>query len=225
MGMNVLFTTLPLMPNNNKTFAFFVSYRHAKGSTAADKFTRTFVAHLKTQVELYLPGVEVFFDKERMRAGNDMNTLAYSLCRSAAMVMIYNPLYFDLNHTWCAREYKAMLELEKKRMGIVSKQDRFIIPVIFRGGDCMPKEISDSIFCEDFDHIVADSQFKKIECQERIKAIADEICQRYMALRDAGVFAPDNCGCGQFSFPSDEEIMPWLQQVASSKTPPQMPGH
>lgn len=211
------------MPNQ-QTFAFFVSYRHTKGKNA-DKFTRAFVEQLKKQVELYLPSVEVFFDKERLDAGDDLNKLAHSLCRSAAMVMIYNPLYFDLNHTWCAREYKGMQALEKTRSAHPGCQDRYIIPVILRGADSLPKEIKDCIFCEDFEHVVTEKQFENTECQQRIKALAKVIYDRYLALNNAGVFNTEACQCSTFSLPEDADINTWLQQVAPLKNQPRMPGH
>lgn len=214
------------MPTKDTPYAFFVSYRHT-GNCEADKFICAFVRHLKAQVALYLPSIPVFFDVERMGAGDDLSKLARSLCRSAAMVLIYDPLYFDVNHPYCAREFQAMLTLEHGRSDRVGGQDGAIIPVIFREGNCLPEEIKNCGIHTNFDHIVAVNQFNNSQCQERIKKIAKKIYQRYEVLHNAGIFSSDNCACGQFEFlpEYDADFSQWLQRVATLKNPPLMPGH
>ena len=89
----------------------FISYRHGHG-----ELTERILTDLSTALsnELGLLRNEgVFVDRERLQGGMFYNeALARALCESACMVMIFTPTYFDTAHTFCAREYKAMEELE-----------------------------------------------------------------------------------------------------------------
>ena len=62
------------------------------------------------------------------------------------MVMIYTPTYFDKDRTYCAREYKAMENLETQRLEMLGYQRNFqhglIIPVVYRGVDIFPAYVS-----------------------------------------------------------------------------------
>jgi hypothetical protein len=53
------------------------------------------------------------------------------------MVLLFSPYYFDMQSMYCAREYKAMLELEAKRLKLLpqgfGKRKGLIIPVVMRG--------------------------------------------------------------------------------------------
>ena len=141
------------------------------------------------------------------------------------MVMFFSPLHFDVRHPYCALEYRAMLRLEEQRLGatVVDLRNKgLIFPVVFRGLDCLPSEIIGTRQYENFDHIVCESDFKKRDCQARIKELANQIYLRYVALSNAGVF--DNMNCHQFRFPDKVEISGWLTQVSQIRSFG-MPGH
>ena len=63
------------------------------------------------------------------------------LCKSACMILIYTPLYFDTEHIYCARELKAMQESGSTaplRL-IGDKGKGLIIPIVLRGEKTLPK--------------------------------------------------------------------------------------
>src|SRR6516162_4199307 len=171
--------------------ACFISYRHTDDPDA-HAFVKAFVRQLRKQLKWWLPNAPVFFDEEGLKVGDQYNEeLAYQLCRSACMVMFFSPLHFDVLHPYCALEYHAMLELEKRRIGpaIVDLNNKgLIFPVVFRGVDCLPAEISCSRGYENFDYIVVESDFEQRECQKRLMEMASQIYLRYKALSNADAF-------------------------------------
>ncbi|MBI3302336.1 MAG: hypothetical protein HYZ72_09725 [Deltaproteobacteria bacterium] len=44
-----------------------------------------------------------------------------ALCESVCMIVVFTPTYFSGTHFYCVREYKAMVELEKRRLGSLLK--------------------------------------------------------------------------------------------------------
>jgi hypothetical protein len=121
--------------------ACFISYRHGLEPGTQD-FYEAFRQELAHQVDFYLPGMPVYLDTERLRGGDFYNSdLARALCSSVCMVSLYIPTYFDLQHTYTAREYRAMVDLEQQRLPLIPAVDwkGLIIPIILRGSP--PEEI------------------------------------------------------------------------------------
>ena len=120
-----------------------------------------------------------------------------------------------------------MLEIEQRRLaqGIDDLQNKgLIFPVVFRGLDCLPHEIKSARQYENFDHIVAESDFRRRSCQERLKVLAEEIWKCYRTLHNAGIFTSDDCA--KFCFPDKATIEPWLNTVAQLRGQGySMPGH
>jgi hypothetical protein len=204
--------------------ACFISYRHT-GDPEADKFVQAFYAQLKKQIAIYMPGVPIFFDEKGLKVGDKFNEeLAFQLCRSACMVLIYSPLYFDHNYPYCALEYQAMLDLEKRRLNSVTEDLRnkgLIFPVVIRGLEDLPNEIKSQRQFEKFDHIVHESQFEELECLKCLNALAQEIWKCYRELHNANVF---QCDCSKFCLPDKSSITEWLETVAPLRRC-KMPGH
>src|SRR5437899_821033 len=122
----------------------FVSYRRMDDEDA-DAFVRAFVKQLRKQVKLYLPNNPLFFDEQGLAPGDLLAKLGPELCWSASMVIFFLPLHFDIDHPWCALEYKAMLLLEQERLARLDatlRNQGLIFPVIFRGRDLVPDELS-----------------------------------------------------------------------------------
>jgi hypothetical protein len=209
----------------NDINACFISYRHTDDPDA-HAFVKAFVRQLRKQLKWYLPNAPVFFDEEGLKVGDQFNEeLAFQLCRSACMVMFFSPLHFDVLHYYCALEYQAMLRLEEQRLGAAVADLRnkgLIFPVVFRGLECLPCEISNSRNYENFDHIVVESDFENRDCQQRLMEIAKQIFHRYRALSNARVF--DAIDCQQFRFPDKVVIHDWLLQVCQIRSF-YMPGH
>jgi hypothetical protein len=207
---------VPAMSNVN---ACFVSYRHTDDPDA-HAFVTAFVRQLKKQLKWMLPNSQIYFDEKALKVGDQYNQeLAFQLCRSACMVMFFSPLHFDVQHPYCALEYQAMLDLERQRLGAAEADLRnkgLIFPVVFRGPDCLPPEITGSRHYENFDNVVCESDFEQRECQARIKDMANQIYRRYVALSNAGVF--DRANCNQFRFPDKTAIGNWLAQVSQIRS-------
>jgi hypothetical protein len=195
--------------------ACFVSYRHTDDADA-HAFVKAFVRQLRKQLMWWLPHAPVYFDEEGLKIGDRFSDeLAFQLCSSACMVMFFSPLHFDVRYPYCALEYHAMLDLERRRLrlGAADLRNRgLIFPVIFRGVECLPAEISDSRQFENFDYVIVESDFELRESQQRLKGLAHGIFQRYQALNNAGVF--DSAECNQFRFPERAAIQGWLNSVS-----------
>ena len=208
----------------NHINACFISYRHT--DAASHQFVQAFVKQLEKQLHLWLPNANVFFDKDGLQVGDLFNEkLADELCRSACMVMFFLPLHFDCNHPYCAMEYKAMLELEKNRLGQSVDDLRnkgLIFPVVYRGADYLPAEIKDHRQYEDFQHLIVEADFERPDCHARLMKLSEAIFNRYTALTKSGVIKSDECKL--FRFPSKDEIKDWLEEVSPIQTFT-MPGH
>jgi TIR domain len=204
--------------------ACFISYRHTDKD--AQQFVKAFVRRLKKQLNLWLPNARVYFDEEGLKVG-DMykEELAFELCRSACMVMFFVPLHFDVNHPYCALEYKAMLELEGQRLGqgVADLQNKgLIFPVVYRGLEDLPREIKDCRNYLNFEHLILESDFKKRDCHAELMKLSKQIYDRYRSLTNAGLVQP--APCKQFRFPELGTIKDWLEGVAPVRAFT-MPGH
>lgn len=210
---------------SDKINACFISYRHT-GVPDAHKYVQSFYDILKTQLALFLPNPSIYFDENGLKVGDLYNDeLAYELCQSTSMVMLFSPSHFDPKHPYCAQEYHAMRNLEESRLKALEREQQnsgLIFPIVIRGWDYLPKEIVDNRQCENFQHIIRPSDFKKVESLKKIMILCDLIEKRYSACINAGVFT--NCDCKKFRFPNKEEIMPWLEKNSHLQYPPNMPG-
>ncbi len=118
-------------------YSCFVSYRHSSD----DIVTRLQTA-LETEIPKWL-NLKIYVDKSRLQGGNFFNgQLARALCESVCWIVIYTPTYFDKSYTYCAREYRAMEYLERRRLQLLNiprnQQTGFIIPIIYRGEVFVP---------------------------------------------------------------------------------------
>lgn len=207
-----------------KINACFISYRNPRDRGASEIVQKFFEA-LETQIDLILQGIPIFYDKSRLSTGDFFNDkMSYHLCRSACMVLIYTPLYFDIEHPYCAREYKTMLDLEQKRLGkgIVGLENTgLIIPVVLRGKDYMPEEIKNNRQYHDFQDVAKKEDFLNAKNTRKICDLASLIADRYLLLCKYRIF--DNVDCDKFKFYEVTDINDWLNDIAYIKC--KMPGH
>ena len=134
------------------------------------------------------------------------------------MVMVYTPSYFDLGKPYCAREYKAMLQLETTRLQALNQPDQrthgLIIPV--------PPEIRDNRLHYDFQSFLLSHRklSKHSKYAPMLRELGAYIAERYYALSalDPGAF-----DCDDFALPSTDSIREWLQGVVPAAAPP-LPG-
>jgi TIR domain len=204
--------------------ACFISYRHLHAPNA-EKIVKAFHEALEGSVAWWLPKRPVYLDERRLRGGDFLDPeLAANLCSSACMVLLFSPYYFDMQSMYCAREYKAMLELEAKRLQLLpqsfGERKGLIIPVVMRGEQYLPAEIAARTPYQ-FDRVLLrPADFETRSVLEQMDAIAHDIYDRYEVFRQAG--ADPSEMCGDFQFPGEEAISAWLSAIVS---PPQgMPG-
>src|SRR6267143_1162323 len=105
------------MPLRNSCF---ISFRHGQ-QPLTQRFVSDLYEGLKAELEALLGReIGIFIDQERLGGGDFFNeAIAEHLCESACLVMVYTPPYFDREHTYCAREYKGMIEIEKTRLQLL----------------------------------------------------------------------------------------------------------
>ena len=172
-------------------YACFISYRHGQ-QEVKERFVKEFHKTLSGELGL-LRKETVCVDWDRLRGGDFYNaSLARAVCESACFIAIYHPTYFDLEHTYCAREYRAMCQLESNRLQLLPTEDRdhgLIVPVILRGEDSIPTEIAAKRHFEDF------SSFMLLDVElsrhpnyaQKIRQIAGYIDARCKSFLKAGV--------------------------------------
>jgi hypothetical protein len=135
------------------------------------------------------------------------------LCKSACMIMLYTPLYFDTEHTYCARELKAMQDLEEERLKFLSdKSAGLIIPVILRGEKRFPEAMRKRKFY-DFTQFLFNSSSDKLreKYAAQISDIATYILERCDSLESVeGSFKHD---CNKYCLPSVEAAQKFVLSV------------
>jgi hypothetical protein len=193
--------------------ASFVSYRHGQ-LEIKQAFIQQFAGGLGAELEL-LRDEKVFVDVERLRGGDFFNeALARAVYDSATMVVVYQPNYFDLDHPYCAREYRAMCGLERERLSLLcdaeERNHSLIIPVILRGEQDVPSDLRDKRQYHDFSTFMLAGRelSRNQEYAPKLKAIARYIDERCRALEAHSV---PFSGADNFQFPTEDEVRLWMQ--------------
>lgn len=199
-------------------YSCFISYRHGP-VPGVQKIYESFWEELAVQVGMYLP-LRVYLDRDRLRGGDFFNReLASALCNSVCMISLFNPYYFDVTHTYPAREYQAMVSLERQRLASMPASARakgLIIPIVMRG--TLPEEITKERQFYEL-NLMTPRDLKKDESREVLGKIAEDIYHRHEEFRQAGW---DPCRyCDGFDFPRDSEIKDWLEGITAP--PPRLP--
>ena len=203
-------------------YSCFISYKHDSVNIARD-----FQDALENEISLLI-NLPVYRDEERLHAGDFFNSaLAQALCQSACMVMIYIPRYFDEASPYCAREFKAMEQLETQRLLALKKggnvnSSGLIIPVVYRGLDILPKKITTNRHFHNFEPYFLGGRTQKNNKKYLIavKDIASYIFQRCLDLSN---LSTDPCGyCNDFEIPSTAKISHWLNTMLPPR--PKFPG-
>ncbi len=198
--------------------ACFISYRHRPGreyqATIEDLRTT-----LQNEIEMWM-NQQVYLDKDRLEGGNFFNqALSQALCQSVSMVVFYIPPYFDADYTYCAREFKAMEQLEAKRLqalGIAGGANGLIIPIVCRGWDAFPAEIKNIRQCYNFEPYYMEKRkiSQHAEGRKKVKQIAKYIFDRFQELKAKDI---EMCReCRNFTMPQENDILPWLNKLLAS---------
>jgi hypothetical protein len=197
----------------------FISYRHTK-EYKGRRYTERIVEDLKAELELRVKE-EVYRDVERLRGAEFYNeALASALCQSVCMVVLYWPTYFDLEHLFCAREFRAMEELERRRLALVPAAEQLnglILILALRGFDQIPAEIKGRRLCKNFEDFTLKPNMRRDPAfQAAVLEIGRYIADRCGVFQDAGVPAT---GCDSFRLPSEEQVRPWVKRFGSGAPP------
>lgn len=202
--------------------ACFLSYRHGtqpKLKRINDEVYTALCSELEPLIKCDVP---VFKDTMRLRAGDYLDeTMARALCESACLIVVYVPIYLDLAHTYCAREFRAMEQLEKKRYEalteVADKARSLIITIAFCDKTHLPAEIigDRSRLFVDFQDFGTDtrSMLKNRKYISKIKEIAEYIYERFTLLNK---LSPDPCGnCAEFELPraDSDEVQKLLEDT------------
>lgn len=205
-------------------YACFVSHR--SGGDAMCKIVEKFRQGLEDQLDLLTRLRTVYVDADRLKGGDYFNkSLAKALCQSCCMILLFDPDYFDLNHDYCAREYHAMLDLEKQRyphLGRNAQDKSLIIPVVIRGENSLPGEIKSNRQYFNFEKTLLEpADFKKRACIKELQKIADVVYHRMRLLKSC-----DCWECADFDFPdsSNQKFKNWLKNLTDEIPSPPMPG-
>jgi hypothetical protein len=164
------------------------------------------------------------FDRDRIRGGALYNPLlAHALCKSACMIVVYTPTYFSRKHLYCAREYRAMENLEQRRLASlqkqVSKEYGLIIPIVLRGEDLLPAAIKVYRQYYTFERFSLTSRrlARNPAFDKEIRAIAEAIHVRWQMFAAMGDDLTSNCD--DFELPTEAEIQPWLDSMTQPISP------
>ena len=217
----------------------FLSYRHrpaAEHAVTIKQFHETLESELQLRLNL-----ESYFDPNRTPSDFVTEALASTLCKSACMVVLYIPLYFDPTYKSCAREYKAMEELEESRMTILGHTDKkkhgLIVPVIYRGYENFPERIKSERTCYNIEPFTLGKRIRNsAKAKAAIGQIAEYICDRYMELQRldepegqkkvAELKAQGKLKvteCSAFRYPEADRISAWLTTLQVAHSPDGLP--
>jgi hypothetical protein len=208
------------MPLKN---ACFISYRHYKGNELVEAMVEGLYKALKNELQIINSKINVYRDDRGGLEGGDKleEKLPTDLCESACLVVAYLPEYFDKEHTWCAREFRAMMELEEKRQKLldeVEKKHGLIIVAVFRGGDNIPESLKKGrLFYVFEDYLLSDPEiYKNPKYTPEIRKMAEYIGKRFNKLNE---IIPDPCDeCTDFKFPEEDAIKQWIDELNGIKS-------
>lgn len=195
-------------------YACFLSYR-VGAEPGVNNLYLTLKRKLAEQVDLYMPGLGVYLDQERLQGGDLYNSeLAHALCHSVCMVVLFSPQYFDVEHTYCAREYQAMVRLEERRLGLSEQEipKGLIVPVIIRG--TLPRAIKEQRHSFSLsEHLLVASDIGRKPIGRVLRDIAELIHQRYVYQKP---IEQKLCNlCPGFELPSSTEVATTIQNYTA----------
>jgi TIR domain len=161
------------------TYSTFISWAHVEGELG-NAFVEGLHTALSQEIELY-DAAPVYLDRQRLRPGYRFEpALASAMCKSATWVLVFTPRY--LKQDFCKRELAAMRALEERRRETLGRhlrrEDGLIIPVILRGRNRFPKDISASQYLDLSRYSLARPQIATNRTYaDKIRDVADYIAR------------------------------------------------
>jgi len=133
------------------------------------------------------------------------------------MIMLYTPLYFDTEHAYCARELKAMQDLEEERLKFLKdKSNGLIISVILRGEKMFPEVMKRGKFY-DFTKFFFNSPSEKLreKYAAQINEIAGYIIERCYSLESVAQQLSHDCD--KYCLPTLEVTRSFVEDVLGKR--------
>jgi hypothetical protein len=211
-------------------YCCFISYSHNEGDLP-DKFIKDLYNTLNGEIGALTREIKICcVDWDRLKGGDYYNKrLSKALCKSACMIMVYTPTYFDKKHTYCAREFKAMEKIESKRLsllGDLSEDHGLIIPIVYRGDKLIHSYIKDKRTYYNFSGYIPGKEGENallthLTYGPQLKEIAEYVYDRYLQLNELWDMSAK---CKNFRFPSEKDAQSWLNRVCIADTRMRFPG-
>jgi len=138
------------------------------------------------------------------------------------MVVLYWPTYFSREHTFCAREFKAMEELEKRRLQLLAdeaeRQNGLIVIIALRDFRLMPGDIKERRLCKDFEAYTLKPNMRRDPGFQRdVIEISRYIADRVRIFQ--GLAVDHFTECDQFRLPNEEQVLPWVTRLIHPAMP------
>jgi len=198
-------------------YSCFISYRRGQG-----ELMRTFTEEIKKALDSYIePYLEEksFIDDRSMQGGDFLDKrLAYALCKSVCMILIFVPKYFSAKHPYCTREFLAMENLEKRRFQMAgippSQQARsFIIPIVYRDPDNILSEVEKKGRRIYYDFSKYSTVEPNVSNNAKYVGFIDEIAGRIYELHQEFSQYDNQHNCDDFILPSETDALTWLEEI------------
>lgn len=197
-------------------FSCFISYPHGQKNVLVP-FINDFVDGLEK--EIYAQTSKTVFVDKFLEGGDWLDEkIGPNLCRSACMILFYTPLYFATEHIYCARELKAMQDLEEKRLKLLGDKGKgLIIPIVLRGEKKFPNALRNKRLYYNFTAIEFNnpSDILQVKYSKEIKEIAQYIVDRCDQLDE--IFHQLSHNCSAFRLPDDDEARQFVETVLEKK--------
>ena len=192
-------------------FCCFISYPHGQQDVLVP-IVKDFVEGLETELGA-LTRQPIWFDRS-LRGGSLIDpAISTGICKSVCMIMIYTPLYFDKEHTYCAQELKAMQDLELQRVKhLTDRSNGLIIPIILRGKKKFPETMKKRKFYDFTDYLFNSSSEKLRQAYAaQISEIAEYILDCCDSLENAA--EPISHDCDKYGMPTSDDAKEFVESV------------
>ena len=189
--------------------ACFVSYCNDEGMTG---FMKQLEEALNSSIGIHIGDKKKAFIDKKLQPGDVFDKkLAKAICQSICLIAIYTPPYEESE--FCLKEFAAMEAIEDRRMQLIgekiTRDERLIIPIIFRGEDDLPAKISENIHYCDCSKILLSAFLGDLPSNPVFLDKIEEEVVKVIRNRNKKFKGVDVCSfCESFEF-SDKKILPW----------------
>ena len=198
----------------------FFSYRRRPGNDIYNKFVEGLFKTLYDELDSL--GVSIFRDKPNLEEGQFLaESIGPQLCKSACLVVVYTPDYFNRKKPWCAREFMGMQRLEGARLPLLAEPQQktygLIIIVVFRGEETLFESVKNRLYFNFSEYTLSETSIPENPLYApKIKEMAGYIFNR---LRNLSELPSDpSANCDGHSLPAEAEAIAWLDSMMNGIT-------